>query len=41
MGDLQRSKKKIFSTWNKAVIAAGFKPNPVKFANKYIAEDGT
>ena len=29
-----------FGTWNKAIIAAGLKPNPVKFANKYIANDG-
>ncbi len=32
--------RKIFGTWNKAIIAAEFKPNPVKFANKYIAIDG-
>ncbi len=29
-----------FGTWNKAIIAAGFKPNPVMFAKKYIAKDG-
>jgi hypothetical protein len=29
-----------FGTWNKAVEAAGFKPNPVMFAKKYIAKDG-
>ncbi|MDO8515554.1 MAG: hypothetical protein Q7S14_03570 [bacterium] len=29
-----------FGTWNKAVEAAGFPPNPVRFANKYIANDG-
>lgn len=29
-----------FGTWNKAVKAAGFEPNPVKFAKKYIANDG-
>ena len=29
-----------FGTWNKAVIAAGFEPNPVRFANRYIANDG-
>lgn len=29
-----------FGTWNKAVEAAGFKPNPVIFANKFIAKDG-
>ena len=40
MWGIYNAVRKIFSTWNKAVIAAGFKPNPVKFANKYIAEDG-
>ena len=29
-----------FGTWNKAIKAAGFKPNPVMFAKKYIAKDG-
>ena len=29
-----------FATWNKAIEAAGFKPNPVMFARKYIAKDG-
>lgn len=29
-----------FGTWNKAVKAAGFKPNPVLFAEKHIANDG-
>lgn len=29
-----------FGTWNKAISAAGFDPNPVKFAKKYIANDG-
>ena len=29
-----------FGTWNNAVKAAGFNPNPVKFAKKYIANDG-
>lgn len=32
--------KRIFGTWNKAIISAGLKPNPVKFASKYIAKDG-
>lgn len=30
----------VFGTWNKAIGAAGFKPNPVMFANKYVAKDG-
>ena len=29
-----------FGTWNNAVRAAGFKPNPVMFARKHIANDG-
>lgn len=29
-----------FGTWNNAVKAAGFDPNPVMFANKHIATDG-
>jgi len=29
-----------FGTWNKAIRAAGFEPNPVMFAKKSIANDG-
>jgi len=29
-----------FGTWNKTIEAAGFKPNPVMFAKKWIAKDG-
>ncbi len=29
-----------FGTWNKAIKSAGFEPNPVMFAKKYIANDG-
>lgn len=29
-----------FGTWNKAIQAANFQPNPVMFAKKYIANDG-
>jgi len=29
-----------FGSWNNAVKAAGFKPNPVIFANKHRAKDG-
>ena len=28
-----------FGTWNNAIEAAGYKPNPVMFAKKYIAQD--
>jgi len=40
MWGIYNAVRKVFGTWNKAIIAAGFKPNPVKFANKYIANDG-
>lgn len=40
MWGIHKQARKIFGTWNKAIIAADFKPNPVKFANKYIAKDG-
>jgi len=29
-----------FGSWNKAIEAAGFEPNPVKFSKKFIADDG-
>lgn len=29
-----------FGTWNNAIIAAGFDPNPVLFSKKHIAKDG-
>lgn len=29
-----------FGSWNKAIKAAGLKPNPVMFANRHIAKDG-
>ncbi len=29
-----------FGSWNNAIRIAGFEPNPVKFANKQIANDG-
>ncbi len=32
--------RRSFGAWNKAIATAGFQPNPVMFANKYIAKDG-
>ena len=32
--------REIFGSWNNAVEAAGFKPNPVLFAEKHTADDG-
>lgn len=29
-----------FGSWNKAIVVAGFKPNPVMFSKKHIAKDG-
>ena len=29
-----------FGTWNKAVTAAGFNPNPILYAEKQVAKDG-
>ena len=40
MWGIYKPARKLFESWNKAIIAAGFKPNPVKFANKYFANDG-
>lgn len=40
MWGIYKPARKMFGTWNKAIIASGFKPNPVKFANKYFASDG-
>lgn len=37
---LYRKARKGFGTWNNAVKAAGYEPNPVLFAKKYIANDG-
>lgn len=40
MYDAYRKARDVFGTWNKAIGVAGFKPNPVMFANKHIARDG-
>ena len=40
MWGIYNAVRKMFGTRNSAIIASGFKPNPVKFANKYIAKDG-
>ena len=37
---LYRPARKLFGTWNNAIKVAGFKPNPVMFAKKHIANDG-
>lgn len=37
--DVCKMARRHFKTWNKAIKAAGFKPNPVMFATKHIAQD--
>jgi hypothetical protein len=32
--------RRFFGTWNNAIEAAGYDPNPVMFAKHYIAKDG-
>lgn len=32
--------RELFGSWNQAVLKAGFKPNPVMFAHRYMAKDG-
>lgn len=36
----RKAAKLRFGTWNEAIKAAGFIPNPVRFAKKHMAEDG-
>lgn len=40
MYGLYKEARRAFGTWNKAIEAAGYKPNPVMFARKYFAKDG-
>lgn len=35
-----RAFMRVFGSWNKAIRDAGFSPNPVLFAKKFIANDG-
>ena len=32
--------RRFFGTWNQAIVAAGYDPNPVMFAKHYMAKDG-
>lgn len=36
----EKAARKRFASWNNAIKAAGFNPNPVKFAKKHFAKDG-
>ncbi|MBI2620752.1 hypothetical protein HYW61_00820 [candidate division WWE3 bacterium] len=40
LGSAYQLARKGFGTWNDAIRAAGFDPNPVMFANKHMAKDG-
>jgi predicted nucleic acid-binding Zn ribbon protein len=40
MWGIYKPSRRIFGTWNKAIKAAGFEPNPLKFAKKHTAFDG-
>lgn len=40
MWGIYKSARRLFGSWNEAIRACGYHPNPVKFACKYIAEDG-
>lgn len=37
---LYQPARRAFGTWNNAIQAAGYQPNPVQFAKQYIAKDG-
>lgn len=37
---LYRLARRFYGTWNGAVKAAGFDPNPILFANHFVANDG-
>lgn len=40
MYGLYKEARAAFGNWNNAIKAAGFEPNPVMFANRYVANDG-
>lgn len=40
MYGLYKKARNFYGNWNKAIEAAGFEPNPVMFAKKYISRDG-
>jgi hypothetical protein len=40
MGALYAPARQHFGTWNNAIQAAGYDPNPVMFAKHYLAKDG-
>lgn len=40
MWGIYKPARKYYGTWNNAITAAGFEPNPVMFAKHHIAKDG-
>ena len=40
MWGIYKPARKFFGTWNNAIEAAGFSPNPVLFAKRHMANDG-
>lgn len=40
MWGIYKPARKYFGTWNNAIEASGFNPNPIMFANHHIANDG-
>lgn len=40
MYGMYKTARELFGTWNNAIIAAGLRPNPVRFAERQIAKDG-
>ena len=38
--NMYREYQQRFGSWNKAISAAGFEPNPVIFSKKFVAKDG-
>jgi len=40
MYGMYKTTRELFGSWNKAIIAAKLKPNPVRFATRQVAKDG-
>lgn len=40
LGAIYAPARQLFGTWNNAIEAAGYEPNPVMFAKHYLAKDG-
>lgn len=40
LGAIYAPARRFFGTWNNAIVAAGYDPNPAMFAKHYLAKDG-